>query len=140
VSRPGGRRRAPGVVLVVGLSAGALGWAAARRRPVRRVVVTGDSMRPTFEAGDRILLGPAWRLRPGQVVGLADPRQPGRLMIKRVRSIDSSGIRVEGDNPDASTDSRHFGPVTRTYLVGRVLYRYAPFARAGWWPDNRHGL
>jgi inner membrane protease subunit 1 len=103
--------------------------------PLRRAVVTGDSMLPAFQPGDRILLGPAWRVRPGQIVGLADPRRPERLLVKRVRSIDSAGIRVEGDNPQASTDSRHFGPVGPSQLAGRVVYRYGPRERTGWWPD-----
>jgi nickel-type superoxide dismutase maturation protease len=118
-----------GMVGLVGLAALAL------RRPLRRAVVIGDSMLPAFAPGDRIVLGPAWRVRPGQVVGLADPRQPGRLMIKRVRRIDAAGIAVEGDNAAASTDSRHFGPVGRSQLAGRVLYRYGPRDRAGWWPQ-----
>ena len=92
-------------------------------------------MVPAFEAGDRILLVPAWRIRPGQIVGLVDPRQPDRLLVKRIRSIDAAGIRVEGDNPSASTDSRHFGPVDRSQLAGRVVYRYGPRDRTGWWPD-----
>jgi hypothetical protein len=40
-------------------------------------------------------------------------------------------VTVVGDNPDASTDSRVFGPVPRGAVVGRVVYRYGPEGRTG---------
>ncbi len=107
------------------------------RRLGRRTVVAGDSMQPAFAAGDRLWIGPAVRLRPGQVVAVADPRLPARLLVKRVHRIDGDQVDVRGDNQAASTDSRHFGPVPRSSLAGRVFYRYAPPHRAGWWPGQR---
>ena len=106
-----------------------------RRLGLRRVIVTGESMQPTFEPGDRLVLGRTGRLRPGQVVGLPDPRDRRRLLIKRVHALTRSTVEVRGDNDGASTDSRHFGPVPRARLAGRVLYRYAPPGRAGWMPQ-----
>jgi nickel-type superoxide dismutase maturation protease len=106
-----------------------------RRLGLRRVVVTGESMLPTFEPGDRLLLGRTRRLRPGQVVGLPDPRDERRLLIKRIHTVDESSVEVRGDNEGASTDSRHFGLVPRAGLIGRVLYRYAPPGRTGWMPQ-----
>jgi nickel-type superoxide dismutase maturation protease len=104
------------------------------RRAFRLVVVSGDSMRPTLLAGDRLLVGPAGRLRVGDVVAVADPRLPSRLLVKRVRSVGLGSVEVGGDNERASTDSRHFGAVARSLVVGRVLYRYGPVGRAGWRP------
>jgi nickel-type superoxide dismutase maturation protease len=106
-----------------------------RRLGLRRVVVTGESMLPSFEPGDRLLLGRAGRLKPGQVVGLPDPRNPERLLIKRVHALRRSTVEVRGDNEGASTDSRHLGQVPRAGLAGRVLYRYGPPGRAGWMPQ-----
>jgi type IV secretory pathway protease TraF len=37
---------------------------------------------------------------------------------------------VEGDNADASTDSREFGPVARRDILGRAWVRYWPVE--GW--------
>jgi signal peptidase I len=87
-------------------------------------------MRPALEHGDRLLV---LRLRPrvGDVVALSDPRAPARTIVKRVAHIDRDEITVLGDNAGASTDSRTFGPVPRTAILGRVVYRYAPAARAG---------
>jgi len=36
---------------------------------------------------------------------------------------------VEGDEPRASTDSRHFGPVSTSSLLGRVRAVYFPRER-----------
>lgn len=122
-----------GVIGVIGaaLALGGLVW-----RRVRRVVVEGESMAPTLQPGDRLLvLRPArWSVpRPGDVVSVADPRSPGRLMVKRVRAVDAGAgtVEVEGDNAGASTDSRVFGPLARRSIEGVVRYRYAPPGRSG---------
>lgn len=98
---------------------------------VKRMVVTGHSMRPTLEPGDRVLVVGFCHLRPGRLVVLHDPRQPQRLMIKRISKLTDSQVTVLGDNPPASTDSRTFGPVAPNSILGRVIYRYHPAARAG---------
>ena len=36
---------------------------------------------------------------------------------------------VLGDNRNSSKDSRSFGPVNRSYLIGKVLFRGFPFDR-----------
>ena len=98
---------------------------------VRRVVVKGTSMRPALEPGDRLVVVPLRRPRPGQVVALPDPRDPRRTLVKRVAAVGSAGVDVRGDDPAASTDSRAFGLVPRTALYGRAAYRYFPASRAG---------
>jgi nickel-type superoxide dismutase maturation protease len=97
--------------------------------PLRLVVVDGDSMRPALEPGDRLLVL-ALPPRVGDIVAL---RHEGRTIVKRVAAVaaDDDRIDVLGDNAAASTDSRTFGPVGRGAIIGRVVYRYAPAARAG---------
>jgi nickel-type superoxide dismutase maturation protease len=97
-----------------------------------RAVVEGRSMEPVFQPGDRVLFVRTRRATPGRVVVVADPRDPSRLLIKRVRQASRLGLDVRGDNEAASTDSRSFGLVAGRAVRGRVLYRYAPGERAGW--------
>ena len=100
-------------------------------RMARRLVVEGDSMRPTLLAGDRVVAVPWGRVRPGDLVAVRDPRQPERVLVKRAVGVGEVEIDVRGDSPEHSTDSRHFGPVPRDLVLGRVVYRYAPPDRAG---------
>jgi nickel-type superoxide dismutase maturation protease len=97
----------------------------------RRAVVEGDSMRPTLVPGDRLLVARTGRVRRGDVVALRDPRDVSRLLVKRVTSIIGSELEVHGDNDQASTDSRIFGPLAHRDVVGKVVRRYSPASRAG---------
>lgn len=98
---------------------------------LRRVEVVGGSMAPTLEPGDRLVLVPVRTPRVGDLVGVTDPREQARLMVKRVVEVGDGGVSVAGDDPAASTDSRHFGAVPLRHLRGRAVYRYAPPERTG---------
>jgi len=102
-----------------------------RSRPVTRVEVRGDSMRPFIEPGDRLLVVRTPRIRPGDIVAFADPRRPARTILKRVAVRDASGLTVLGDNSGASTDSRTWGRVDPSTVRGRAVYRYFPDSRRG---------
>jgi nickel-type superoxide dismutase maturation protease len=101
-----------------------------RFRP-RRVVVEGRSMEPTLAPGDRLLVVGTPRVRPGDVVAVRDPRQGGRVLVKRVGAVLGDEVVLRGDNEAASTDSREFGPVPAGAVLGRVVRCYAPPWRAG---------
>ena len=100
-------------------------------RRVRRVEVGGDSMRPTLEPGDRLLVLRRAKARPGDLVTVPDPRDGSRTVVKRVASVSADGVVVVGDNPSQSTDSRVFGAVPAASVRGRVVYRYHPDHRRG---------
>ena len=95
------------------------------------IAVEGHSMRPALEEGDRLLVVRRRRYRPGDVVAARDPREPARVVVKRVAEVDGDRLVLLGDAPGASTDSRTFGPVHRGQVLGRAVYRYAPAGRAG---------
>lgn len=93
-------------------------------------------MAPTLLPGDWLLADPeAYRRRAprvGDLVLVPDPRVPARLLVKRVAGLDADGrLRVAGDAPEASTDSRTFGGVDQATIAGRPWFRY--------WPPRRWG-
>ena len=100
--------------------------------PLARYAVEGPSMEPAYHEGDRVLVNRLsyHRREPkiGDVVVLQDPEREGHTLIKRITAVleDGTGVRyvVTGDNPDASRDSRTFGPVPRATLIGPVVMRY----------------
>ncbi len=97
--------------------------------PFARYRVEGESMSPAVAPGERVVVNRAayWfgQPRTGDLVVLRDPRAPGRLLIKRIDApAGESAWLVRGANEEASTDSRHFGPVGRELLVGKVWFRY----------------
>jgi nickel-type superoxide dismutase maturation protease len=96
-------------------------------RIVRLITVEGPSMRPALEPGDRLVVLPL-PLRVGAVVAL---EHDGRVLVKRVVAVGEDGVVVHGYDAAASTDSRDFGPVPRSAILGRAIYRYAPRERAG---------
>jgi signal peptidase I len=54
---------------------------------------------------------------------------PGDDIEDGARTLGRGEYWVEGDNADASTDSREFGPVRRADLLGRAWLRYWPVER-----------
>jgi nickel-type superoxide dismutase maturation protease len=105
------------------------------RRDRIRVVVRDESMRPTLEPGDRLLVDrSAYRRhapRTGEIVVLVDPDEPTRWLIKRVAATDAptGTVEVRGDATEVARDSRRFGPVASTAIVGRAFRLYFPVAR-----------
>ena len=59
-----------------------------------------------------------------EAIVLRDPERPRQYLVKRLGNRTAGGYEVHGDNPNVSRDSRDFGAVPRTLLVGRVIYTY----------------
>ncbi len=90
-------------------------------------------MSPGLGPGDYVLVNRwAYRTRApavGDLVVLRNPEREGQFLCKRIAGVTDSGAYVvSGDNAAASRDSRHFGPVPRGLIVGRV-WRAARGAR-----------
>lgn len=130
-------RRARGLAaLAVATISVAPGLARLIRSWPHRVAVQGGSMRPTLRPGEWLLVDPlAYRVGApavGDVVVVVDPRDPGRLLIKRVHHVaPDGGLELRGDAPEASTDSRTFGPLPASAVLGRAWARYRPISRIG---------
>jgi type IV secretory pathway protease TraF len=66
-------------------------------------------------------------LQAGDIVAARRPDRPSVEMIKRIESLlGPDQYFLTGDNPDESTDSRHFGPVPVSQITGLVRWRYWP--------------
>jgi signal peptidase I len=118
----------------------------ARRGPWRAEVV-GESMAPALQPGDWLLVDPTaarWPRR-GSVVVVREPGS-GIVVVKRIAGrpgdsvvgqdgspmlLGESEAWLASDAPDASVDSRRYGPVDAEHLLGRVAWRYGPPRRFG---------
>ncbi len=81
-------------------------------------VVEGLSMIPALAPGERVLVRYGSAFHVGDIV-LVDRGE--RVDIKRVVRIEDGHIFVEGDNAEVSTDSRHYGAVTRDAVIAKVV-------------------
>lgn len=126
--RRGGRARARRLVLSLFLA-----YLAILLANRSQVLVAGGSMEPALWPGDRLLTVPATprALRAGQVVVVADPTDPGHLVVKRIHDVGAGTVDVRGDAPDRSTDSRQWG---------RLPIRQVRRIAVARWPDLRTPL
>jgi nickel-type superoxide dismutase maturation protease len=109
-------------------------WALLLRQRMLRFEVSGESMAPALRHGDYVAVDRfAYRSHGphvGDVVVIPDPRVPARQLLKRVVRHDPElGLWVQGDNTSESTDSRTFGWVSPSDVIGRVAFRYWPAPR-----------
>lgn len=108
------------------------------------VGVYGDSMTPTYQHGDQLLVlrrGFRRRVRigavvvclppPGVVIVEGDAAARSQLMVKRVADLPEGQVYVLGDAPRRSMDSRVFGPLAPDLVRGVVLRRLRAAAPAG---------
>jgi inner membrane protease subunit 1 len=132
------RPRRPLATLGAAATVAAIAVALIRWRPTR-IEIQGASMVPTLLPGDRALAVSGRGPRKGDVMVVEHPERLGYEMVKRVAALpgESVGERalggdeywVVGDREDASSDSRHFGPVRQEHLKARVLLVYWPKER-----------
>ncbi len=86
--------------------------------------VAGDSMSPTLQDGDAVMILPRASVAPGDIVLAKHPYKQSVKVLKRVAAIDENGrYTLAGDNPDESTDSRTFGTVPLEYIHGKAVCR-----------------
>ncbi|MFC5180507.1 S26 family signal peptidase [Actinomadura harenae] len=120
----------------------AAGTVAARRNLIL-TTVDGDSMEPSLHSGDRVLIRRTRRARRGQITLLLSDHDV--LLLKRTVAVTGDQVPKEwseidmkslagttvppdtvivlGDNRPSSYDSRHFGHVRRSRVVGVLLTR-----------------
>lgn len=95
------------------------------------IQVIGDSMHPTYKDGEVIFGTRLYRkskLKVGDVIIYHSPNEEGKIVIKRIATIDTCGKNNKrlafyclGDNADCSYDSRYYGFVISNRIVCKVL-------------------
>ena len=86
---------------------------------VRRV--KGNSMSPALRSGD-IVIGWKRSLRAGRVAVAAIN---DKEVVKRIERLFDGKAYLVGDNRQHSTDSRHYGPVAESAILGTVMIHLA---------------
>ena len=83
-------------------------------------------MFPTLSPGEGVLFERYGEPAVGDIVLARDPRD-GREVVKRIAEVKGPDEYVLlGEDPERSTDSRHYGPVSRGALIGRGRLVYWP--------------
>lgn len=100
--------------------------------------VDGESMLPTYRDGSFIpvLLTPNQQFDRGDVVVIEYQGETKIRFVKRLTglpgdtvvfkddslTLDVEEYFVEGDNSSFSTDSRNYGPIKQSQIIGKVLH------------------
>ena len=84
-------------------------------------------MIPALAPGDHVLVDPraysGRSPREGEVLVARDPREPERVIVKRVASSEKGGILLCSDNAEEGVGSAELGLVPAELILGRVVAR-----------------
>ena len=86
--------------------------------------VSGASLSPQYRDGDYVLIAPptlAGGIRRGDVVVFHRP-DTGQTTIKHVDHVLPDHTLFVLGTHEFSVDSRHFGPIARSTLLGKVIW------------------
>ena len=85
-------------------------------------------MLPTLPAGTELLVNrTAYKnssLQVGDIVVVQHPEQNKLKVIKRISEVNETTVTILGDNPAESTDSRHYGAISRSLILGKVTSKW----------------
>jgi signal peptidase I len=96
-----------------------------RLSPIYKYRIQGNSMTPTYSLGDIVFVNRLSYMfkepQKGDVVALCDPRDR-KVLIKRITKVAGERYFVQGDNKKLSTDSRVFGMIGKSAIIGKVWF------------------
>lgn len=89
--------------------------------------VYGHSMMPTISPGQRVVVSSIPYLfskpKKGDIILVQDPHS-NTYFIKRIAYIHANTYTVLGDNLQDSKDSRQFGEIHHSAIMGKVLFYF----------------
>ncbi|MBP9814746.1 MAG: S26 family signal peptidase [Candidatus Levybacteria bacterium] len=80
--------------------------------------ITGHSMEPGLKKGDSVLALGIFSVKKGDVIIF---QKDSKYFVKRVAEIMGNKVKVLGDNPEDSFDSRNFGEIEKDVIIGKVI-------------------
>ncbi|HLC59340.1 MAG TPA: S26 family signal peptidase [archaeon] len=85
--------------------------------------IEDKSMEPYLKSGDYVIVNKiAYAFKNPVKNDVVVLKHRNRFLVKRVGKILEDRYFVKGDNVKSSKDSRHFGPVDKKSIVGKVLF------------------
>ncbi len=77
-------------------------------------------MFPTLKEGQDVLVW-CWflNLKIGDIIAF---KKDGKVMVKRIHLYHDRSVSVVGDNKKESTDSRNFGWIKKSEIIGKVIW------------------
>lgn len=80
-------------------------------------------MLPTLKPGQEVItFNWAYLFFKPKVGDIIVFKKAGKLMVKRIHTLNDRLIYVQGDNKEDSTDSRKFGWLSSKDILGKVIY------------------
>ena len=84
----------------------------------------GQSMTPSVVDGQSVVVNKlAFKIKQPQIGDVVVVQHPhsNKMLLKRITNAQNNAYFVEGDNPAHSTDSKHFGTLSKKQIIGKVI-------------------
>ncbi len=91
----------------------------------KHFIVEGNSMSPLLESGDIVYTKKSQKIKVDDVVVLPHPFR-NKYIIKQVTALHCEMLELSGLNPESSEDSRTFGYVPVSDVLGVVVAKKVP--------------
>ncbi|MEK7160284.1 MAG: S26 family signal peptidase [Patescibacteria group bacterium] len=92
---------------------------------LQKFKIQGHSMEPKIKDTDVVLVSFIPFLFKNPAVGdiVAFNNKGKQILIKRIKKIENGRYYVRGDNKDDSLDSRNIGFISKSRILGQVIYK-----------------